>query len=294
VDAGYFQEEMDLWGYHKGMEYEYTRADVNSPWVHDPNLDDDWGDPLRLVDFETSAILGSLEYGLCENLDLFVRLGVADAEGTWDMGLEDRTVWDANQGGVGFSTEIFYRDKVNLDFDYGFAWQVGTAFTLCESGPWTWGGRMQFGMANPDDASVKRTVVEYSSINNVGGVGNGNWVTNETIDAELEYWQAVALLGPTYELNDQWSVYGAGGWQVLQADFDLSGTSTGTWIPATGSPSPSNSMEKFTGSGTIKHASAILVFGATWAPNESARVAGEILIGEGGKFGWGISGAIPF
>jgi hypothetical protein len=41
----------------------------------------------------------------------------------------------------------------------------------------------------------------------------------------------------------------------------------------------------------IKHASAIAVFGLGFEPTDNVHVGGEVLIGEAGKWGVGITGA---
>jgi hypothetical protein len=283
VDAAYFQEEMDLWGYSRHTEHGFENAGTLDDPDWEEEDDSPWGDynRIRLMDFETSSILGSIGYGLCENLDLFVRLGVADAEASIEFE-EEKEVETA----TGFR-EIAYMDKINLDFGYGFAWQIGSAFTFCETGSVTWGGRMQFGMSDPDDDSVNRAVVDMEFLD------GSELISQQQADFDIDFWQAVAYFGPTWQANDAWSFYGGGGWQVLQATYEASGIDTLYYNDPDGDDGPVY-KEVWDESGKIKHASALLVFGGVWTPNVSANVGAEVLIGEGGKWGWGIGGMFPF
>jgi hypothetical protein len=178
-----------------------------------------------------------------------------------------------------------WRDKTPLDFGYGFAWQIGSAFTICQHGPWTWGGRMQFGMANPGDDSWTEVDVEE--------VSGGEYREVDYCDADIDFWQAYAYLGPTYQLNDAWLLYCGGGWQTLHANFEVDCRGSAEFVPDDGDPT---TLEEWNGNAdyTLKHASGIGVFGAVWTPSPYARVGVDVLIGEAGKWGWAVTGTFPF
>lgn len=258
-DIAYFHEKMDLWGC----------GDVSSlsaePNGTDPN-DWDWEsggsslDKVRLRDFKTNTILASLDYGLCENWDVYLRLGVADAKA-------DVSWW-------GDTTED------SADFGYGLAWQLGTNFTICRSGPWTFGGRMQIGAAYPGDWSQTRSGTWEE--------GDSNGVDTEKTTADLSWWQGLAYLGGTYQINDTLQGYAGLGWQTMQGTLDVDYSYTAYY------DSSAVYQERADGSMKIKHASAIAVFGLAWKPPvDDARVGVELIVGEAGKFGFGITGAIP-
>jgi len=300
VDAGYFYEDMDLYGsgwtsYRSGM------SDVNED---DPNdYTWEWSDPntseysytgisLILKNFTTNTWLASFDYGLWENCTVYVRAGMADAKAdvtgrSWEyLGEEEGYGWS---GGSALSAE----------FDYGFAWQVGSGFTFYQSGPWTFGGRMQFGMADPGEYSWSETddfdevyVADYD----VYIRGYDSWRGNFDVD----WWQAMAYLGGTYQVNDALQVYCGGGWQTLQGTFEYSGSET-SYMTDYRLPDDDEYTEldgrvplegsKENASLKVKHASAIAVFGVGFQPTDNVHVCGEVLVGEAGKWGIGLTGA---
>jgi opacity protein-like surface antigen len=261
-DVGYAYEELDVFGCI-GFDETYAY------WEGE-----DWGDPyrygweecFRVTDLETQAALASIEYGLCDNWDIFFRLGMAKAEG--DIAWRDW--YDTGED------YIPYWFKESADFDWGLAWQVGTNFTICQQGPWTWGGRMQFGMADPDSDSwtYRDSEDEYE------------WT--ETCSADIEMYQALAYIGPSYQPSDTWLLYSGIGWQCVHVTMDYNCRG----VEYEGEELYERWSED--GSGKLKHYSAIGLFGAAWMPNDKARVSADVLIGEAGKVGWSIIGQFPF
>lgn len=277
IDVGYMYEEMDVYGCGR-----YSEAYRDWTWTTEPNDGywDDWeeygsgyDESIRLLDLETNTWLASLEYGLCDNWDVYFRAGIADADA--DVGFRD----------YDYDTDTCCIEKDPVDFDYGFAWQVGAAFTICRSGPLTIGGRMQFGAAYPD--SYSDSYSDAWTEDDVNGVDEGKW------SADLDWWQAVAYLGATYELDPTLQVYAGGGWQTWHGTLDLKWREL-TSIDYYEDGQPMYPYEEVRGSGAykLKHASAIGVFGLLWAPTDNTDVAVELLIGEAGK--WGIGAMAVF
>jgi hypothetical protein len=255
-DIGYAQEEKDLAGC-------YTYYGAYYDWE-----EDEWGDPedpygdgycLRLLDFEMDAVLASIEYGLCDNWDIFLRLGMAKGKGKLAY-----SSWDP------------YPESVS--FDWGFAWQVGTNFTICQNGPWTWGGRMQYGQADPDSDSWTY-YYDY---------GEGYYAV-DNCSADIELYEALAYIGPTYQPSETWLLYSGLGWQCERITLDYS--CDYVYYEPEDTPDYRN-LEK--GRGKLKHYSAVGVFGGAWMPNDRARVSADVLIGEAGKFGWSVAGQILY
>lgn len=258
-DLSYSQEEKDLMGCIGFVEtYSYWEGEG---WG-DPDFYS-WEECFRLMDFELDAALASIEYGLCDNWDIYCRLGMAKAQGN--------IAWRS------WSRDLPYWYKESADFDWGFAWQVGTNFTICQNGPWTWGGRMQFGQADPDSDSW---IYRYD-------YGEG-YYEHETCSADIELYEALAYIGPTYQPSDTWLLYSGLGWQCerMTMDYTCYGVYYEDDVP----------YERWheNGSGKLKHTSAIGLFGGAWMPNDRARVSADILIGEAGKFGWSVAGQFPF
>jgi len=299
IDGAYFYEEMDLdgWGW---SNYQYRETLITPPgeedgqptWVWDEwqPVPPPWRDSARLLDFETNTWLASLEYGLWENCTIYARAGMANAKAVashreWEYD-EGEGYWDVG--------------TMPVDFDYGFAWQVGSGFTFYRNGPWTFGGRMQFGAASPK--SFSRSEREDWSgtvyVDEVQYDVSGYEVDHQTFD--FDWWQAVAYLGGTYQVNDQLQLYGGGGWQTLHGTLDHSwnGTTYADMVYDTPEgdleldPAIPGYQEQERGSMKVKHASAIGVFGVGWQPTDNVTVRGEFLFGERDKLGWGFTAAI--
>lgn len=289
LDAGYWYEEMDA-DASAGVTEHYREwmfsedPNVESGWG-EWELDDLWDQRIVLENLDTHTYVGSVEYGLCDNLDLYVRLGATSAEAdlvakdvNWEYDEELRQ-WIATVEEV----------KDSLDFGTGFTWQVGTRFTICRTGAWTWGGRLQFGMV--DDLSGSSCYTEVSEV-----VDNTYEVETEEVDADLDWWQAVAYIGPTYKLSDALQVYIAGGWQTLQGTLDVDATLTGETYDVSEEVEELVERDQYADEGSfeINHASAIAAFGAAWAPTENINIGVDGLVGESGKWGVGVSGAFAF
>lgn len=289
VDAGYWYEEMDA-DASAGVT-EYYREWMFSA---DPNVEDGWGEweledlweqRIVLESLETHTYVGSVEYGFCDNLDLYIRLGATSAEA--DLVTRD-VDWDYDEE-LGQWIATVEKVKDSLDFGTGFTWQVGTRFTICQTGAWTWGGRLQFGMV--DDLSGSSCYTEVSEV-----AENAYEVETEEVDADLDWWQAAAYIGPTYKLSDALQVYIAGGWQTLQGTIDIDAAMTDETYDVGGEVEELVERDQYADKGSfeINHASAIAVFGAAWAPTENINIGVDGLVGESGKWGVGISGAFAF
>jgi len=333
VDGGYWYEEADLYGsgrvdtMYRDWEFpeeedgegewgDWTRGE-GIYWEDSGYPYPDWlpifDQRIQLESLETNSFMGSIEYGFCENLDVYVRLGVTSAEAdliTKGVDWEDYDDPESEDPDARIYVLEEYRDKTSLDFGSGFAWQVGTRFTICRTGAWTWGGRMQFGMSDggSDSISTSSSEVLYEHTEEYEGGTYSETVTEsetEVMDADIEWWQAVAYFGPTYQLSDAFSVYIAGGWQTMQGTLDVESTETGEVVgvyvdePDEGEATTESELhdrwqDRGEASFKLKHASAIAVFGAAWAPTEQINIGVDALIGEGGKWGIGVSGAYAF
>jgi len=288
IDLGYFYEEVDLFGCGTwGEDYrDWVWAEGSEPnagsWG-DWEVDWRWHQKIKLEGLETNTWLASLEYGLCDNWDIIVRVGAADAQG--DLIIAEYEEWyDEGEEEWECGWDV---DKESVDFDYGFAWQVGAAFTVCRSGPWTFGGRLLFGMADPGSYSESWSE-EYEDEDDGSGVEKGK------VNADIEWWQAVAYMGAAYEVSDALQLYLGGGWQTMQGTLDLSwrGTEYYDYYDDGVQPMYPYEGERGGGRSKVKHASAIGVFGLSWAPTADTNVGVELIVGEGGKWGIGVMGAL--
>ena len=295
IDAGYYHEELGLSGcaevreHYREWDFGSGPDDPNAGW-DDWELLDVWDQTVSLEDLKINAYMASLEYGLCENWDLIVRLGATSAKGDV-VGAETYWNWDYDPNRPDYDGEWVtdvWRDS--LDFGTGFAWQIGTAFTICQSGRWTWGGRMQFGMADAGSGSASYSETSVEEEDGYEYV----YHEDEVVTGDLSWWQAVAYIGPSYQVNETLQLYAAGGWQTLRATLDVTCLTTATESYIYGEDEEEVLyLEEYRDSGSykLKHASPIGVFGAAWTPRDNLSLAVDVLIGDSGKWGVGVSGA---
>ncbi|UCC96839.1 MAG: hypothetical protein JSW66_13455 [Phycisphaerales bacterium] len=151
----------------------------------------------RIEDYTTNLILGRLDYGATQDLDVFLCLGFSDAQD--DMSEERAT---GSQG----------NEYSGLDCDFGFAWGLGARATFWQEGDVTWGGLAQVIWENPDEGDIRVTPTD----------GDPSRLTG---DAELELWEVQIAAGPTVQLEG-FCVYGGPFLHFVRGDLDasLSGT----------------------------------------------------------------------
>jgi len=145
---------------------------------------------FEIKDLQTSMIWGRLDVGTWENWDMFVRLGMSDAQ-------DDISSVNANG-----SLSDQYK---NFDGDSGFGWGFGTRATFYQEGDTTWGGLIQVTWSNPDSSDV---VIESDP--------------SFTGEVEMDYWEVQIAIGPTVEL-DNCRLYGGPFLHFINGDLDLSG-----------------------------------------------------------------------
>ncbi len=137
-----------------GGDYGHRKADFKAQGTYIETLSG--VDPtfaferMTLDDLASHTVFANLAYGICDNWDIFVRVGLADARG--DMSFQ--TAADTSS-----SSALTYNGG------HGTAYGFGTRATLCRWGPWNFGGLAQVTWLNPDsddyiyrDPSVTNTV----------------------------------------------------------------------------------------------------------------------------------------
>lgn len=182
VNFEYGREEMDL----KACGKMHEAAIVGGVPVPLPSADV----VMQIEDLTANMFFGSLEYGLCDRWEVFLRLGIADAQ--------DDVKHEAFDGGLSF------------DGDYGFAWGAGTKMTICQHGDWTFGGVVQVTWLYPDESDIEWTN-PADSLDTFSG------------EAELEMRQFQAGIGATLDM-DSWFLYGGICWLFMRGDMDFEGS----------------------------------------------------------------------
>lgn len=155
----------------------------------------------EIEDVEMNMFFATLAYGVCDNWDIFVRLGAADAQD------DASAVADVTDYGVTGEYSLG-----TLDSSYGFAWGVGTRATFCRSGPWSFGGLMQVTWFEPDDSDID--YLDPVSPPPPQGVHVG--------EASIDWMQAQVALAAAYQM-DTVQIWAGPFLQFIDGDFDRSG-----------------------------------------------------------------------
>ncbi len=183
IGLGYSYSQMDLEG--SGKSREDPGSGVFGPWLSSKH---------DVQDLTSNIILGQLGYGVSENLDLFVSLGVSDAQD------------DLKESTAG----AYPGDKyTGLDAGFGFAWGFGARATFLEDGDVSWGGLVQVLWENPGDADISLSPEPPALPNRLTG------------DADLELREIQVAVGPSLQLEGV-CVYGGPFLHFVEGDIEAS------------------------------------------------------------------------
>jgi len=149
----------------------------------------------NINDLKSNIVLGRVGYGVSDDWDAFVRLGVADAQSDIEQIHSDNAT-DKYQGSDG---------------SFGFAWGLGTRATFWQDEHVSWGGLFQMTWEKPDESDIS-----LSGDTNFSGT------------AEIEIWEVQIALGPTVRLVDGFCIYGGPFLHYVNGDLDLSGKTVDT------------------------------------------------------------------
>ncbi len=181
-----------------GGEYAYEQTDLEAfGTVTERFLNDTsffWTQPVRIDDLTSNMFFGTLAFGICDNWDIFARLGAADAK--------DRIV------ALTADADAVERQD-DFDGSFGLAWGAGTRATFCRFGPWSFGGLMQVTWFRPGSS-------DFSIVDPL--IPDESWVG----DMKLNYWQAQASLAATYQA-DKWRFWAGPFLQFIRGDMNFNG-----------------------------------------------------------------------
>jgi len=144
----------------------------------------------NINDLKSNIVLGRVSYGISDNWDAFLRLGAADAQCDIEQTYTNAPPWEY-QG---------------FDGSFGFAWGLGTKVTIWEDKDITWGGLLQMTWVEPGDSSISLK-------------GDSNYSGT----AEIKYWEVQLAIGPTWQMEDNFSIYGGPFLHFIDGDLDFSG-----------------------------------------------------------------------
>ncbi len=179
-----------------GAEYAYEQSNLEAfGRVREVFLDNSvfsWTQPFRLDDVTSNMFFGTLAYGLCENWDIFARVGASDAQDSLVLVPADTEARQAQD---------------DLDSSFGLAWGMGTRATFCRCGPWSFGGLAQVTWFHPGDSSFGVTDPLQP---------DESWAG----DVSLKYWQAQMALAAAYQI-DTWRLWAGPFLQFVRGDMDF-------------------------------------------------------------------------
>jgi opacity protein-like surface antigen len=183
------QDRWDL-----GIEYVHQSMDLEAVGpVQDiqPGLTITRKDRHNIDNLKSNIVMARAGYGINDDWDAFVRLGVADAQG--DI---ERT----------FSDGAAPHEYDGFDGSFGLAWGIGTRATFWQDDEVSWGGLLQITWLEPGDSSIDM-------------VGDPVF----TGDAEIDIWEVQIAVGPTFRVDEGFRVYCGPFMHFVNGDLDLSG-----------------------------------------------------------------------
>ncbi|MBN2317330.1 MAG: hypothetical protein JXM79_25630 [Sedimentisphaerales bacterium] len=146
----------------------------------------------KIEDLTSNTLLGRLSFGAYDTVDVFVCLGLSDAQ--------DDMTEDLATGGDG-------NKYTGLECSHGLAYGVGARATFWQEGNIVWGGLFQILWQNPSDGDVDLAPIDGDPAKLSG-------------DVELDIQEIQVAVGPTITF-DGFSVYGGPFLHFVTGDLDI-------------------------------------------------------------------------
>jgi len=183
------QDRWDL-----GIEYGHQTMDLEAiGTVQDiqPGMTVSWKGKHNIDNLKSNIVMGRAGYGINNDWDAFVRLGVADAQSDIER-IFPNAAPDEYEG---------------FDGGFGLAWGFGTRATFWQDDEVCWGGLFQITWLEPGDSSI--------------GLSGDPVFTG---DAEIDIWEVQIAVGPTFRVDEGFRVYCGPFMHFVNGDLDLSGS----------------------------------------------------------------------
>ena len=145
----------------------------------------------NIEDLKSNIIMARAGYGINDDWDAFVRLGMVDVQGDIELILPESAPPDEYKG---------------FDGSFGLAWGFGTRATFWQDDEVCWGGLFQVTWMEPGDSSISL-------------LGDSVF----TGDAEINMWEVQIAVGPTLRVDEDFRVYGGPFLHFVNGDLDISG-----------------------------------------------------------------------
>lgn len=148
-------------------------------------------DEHNIDDLKSSIVMGRAGYGITDDWDAFVRLGLADVKGDIEHTFPDNAPPDEYRG---------------FDGGFGLGWGFGTKATFWQGDVLSLGGLFQITWLEPDKSSI-------------GMSGDPAF----SGDAEIDVREVQIAVGPTWRVADSIHIYGGPFLHFVDGDLDISG-----------------------------------------------------------------------
>lgn len=197
-----------------GVEYSYSKMDLKATDGSTQISDVEGSVDLSDLDIkcETNKIYANLGFAVTRDWEIFLRLGVADADG------EDKLLGMEGK----------------FDSDMGFAIGVGTRATFFERDNLKFGGLAQVSLSKPDSHTGAGSGVLLA--------GDESYSYSGTEEIDIEFYEIQFAVGPIYRLRERVSVYGGPFLHLLYGSLD--GSAEGTVEGGTGTLDYSYDLEE--------------------------------------------------
>ena len=210
---------------------------------------------LDIKNLVSNPIFATLNYGINQDWDVFIRIGVVNAKDDIEV--------ESNRP-VAATRFLNTGNEASLNSGHELAWGIGSRATFYEDDSISWGGSFHMTWLDPESSSDTMT----------GLTGE-----TATVDLDLKYWEIIVAGGPTINFGDYW-IYGGPFLHFVRGDLDIDGT----WVDTGIGPFPMN------GSTDVEEESIIGGHvGAQWNQTEDLCWNAEVSF-TGDAWGLGISG----
>lgn len=171
-----------------GVEYFWSNMEIDADGISALDLTSD-----TINDFETDKITANLALGMGRGAEIFFRFGVADA------GPDNNNDWGGIPGNMGSSDEVLVLGG-------------GAKWTLYDGEDFAWGLLTQVSWAEYDFDGRSYPVGVYSV----------------TLSPEFEMVEIQIATGPTFQLNENMTIFGGPFLYFLNGEADFDGTIDGS------------------------------------------------------------------
>jgi hypothetical protein len=169
-----------------GFDYTYSTQDLDKNKMKGSEDGVPYTYKTKNKDFDMNRYYGILSYGVTEDWEVNIKLGIADV----------KSRYKADEAGA---------EWLGTNFDNDFAWGWGTKYTFCKQDKVAWGVSAQMNWID--------TQVTYKGVDDDGPYKD---------QLDMETWDLFVAVGPTVDMGG-WKLYGGPFYYFLDGDLDVKG-----------------------------------------------------------------------